>query len=1359
MTEPLTGQANRQATPALRGYHYQILHTIHAWLDLDEGDRLYLEGAEDFDCVSDAEAQATQVKHSDTRDAVTLRVPAVVAAIDSYWSLRHRNPGHAIRLNFLTTADIGVEAGEPFGTHQAGLDLWMQATRTLADEPTVAITRFLIDEGRVSSEVRDFLKTATPVEARAQLLIPLTWSSRAPGIGDVEEGLLSRLRALCVQRRIPPAWAEKVRDRLLSAAWAAAIQPTADLRVLTREDFERCFLEAETVTVPISGLPQALSDLIAKTLASFVPAGSGIALAVAAGGSRLTTPPPLLGNRLARKPLQSHILEVLRRKSLVQLQGSSGLGKTILASMVAAALPATCLWVNCRGIDHPQLRLVFDELNGRLESASSPLQYIVLDDVDVIEHFRILEESLPGILYVLRRRGGGLVLTSDRKAPQRLLGKLGVATDCIVPVPAFDDDEVGELLKSAGLADEALRGGWAKIIWAKTSGHPQLVTAHIANLVRNRFPRLSLDDLASVPPEIKDEHEAVRLLLRHEMPIDQRELLYRLSAVAGSFDRPRALALAQWEVPIPQSGDVFDALVGPWIEHLAESRYRLSPLLAGAGGDANGPEWLKAMHSAIAWTWLKFKQQTPWDIATILASATLAQDFDAIARLAIGLFKATDDQWKAVAEASLLFLHFYTNKGQPFPGDLMQCFYFRYLQLQLVMHGSAESLAKILDRIEEDFSPDETHPRAVVLGYVLRLQALAHGREHLRARQLIRLVQGMDRDSTAVFNELRRVGGSVKAEAMPAVAADQSTRMLGVQLTRTVTTVAALEDTIAALGELEPSLRARCLVSFREMPDMGRQWADALWLTEEQKSEPQWELLTRALRDLYTQAISWGEVTLGQAVASVLARVLRENLSDTDEALAVLAAAPDAGDARYLLLDARAKILLQIGKRAEALALWHEVLEQWPLDVTGNIVGFAIAARNAGYCAARVEDWAQASELFARAAVPGLELLDARLTCGLLADAAHAAWHSGNATRAIALAQNAIQGLESIPNSPEDLRSYYLHKSIGHLMTWMATDHQQSPSTWHEPDPGTCSSLDPPKKVTEYTPTPLAVTQLNFVIAAHHGGLSLQPFQSLINFLRAVPYPLVRANLAQLLMDVSIEEGAVTDFVSDLVLRLNSTSLAEQQKTAGVANWLPYNPVPGRGDIVDVSATLPELWELEFCRALFSLAAHRISMGSAVLAWHGAAVTVGAPQAVIQWLKELLRLENSSALAVWEVLRDGNAHWSSRLGAMSILLGRRAIDPLLILWAHLHALMFADMGLAKWMEAVVCRALAQAWREACLRPVTLSRTEGIPALLSTCDESPESWSKAGRMFLAAVYVLDADVPNEGIERAKGLAGT
>ena len=101
---PLNANPKRQATDSLRGYRYQILHSVEAWLDLDEGECLYLEGVEDFDIVSDDAATLVQVK--DTQHNITLRSKDVVDAINHYWESQTKHPDLTVKFRFITRSKI-----------------------------------------------------------------------------------------------------------------------------------------------------------------------------------------------------------------------------------------------------------------------------------------------------------------------------------------------------------------------------------------------------------------------------------------------------------------------------------------------------------------------------------------------------------------------------------------------------------------------------------------------------------------------------------------------------------------------------------------------------------------------------------------------------------------------------------------------------------------------------------------------------------------------------------------------------------------------------------------------------------------------------------------------------------------------------------------------------------------------------------------------------------------------------------------------------------------------------------------------------------------------------------------------------
>ena len=120
--QPLKADPKHQASDSLRGYRYQILHSVHAWLSLADDEILYLEGAEDFDIISPEIATVVQVK--DTQHNITLRSQEVNDAINRYWKLRDNHRNRTVKFRFRTRSQRGKEQDNPFGKNQRGLDLW-----------------------------------------------------------------------------------------------------------------------------------------------------------------------------------------------------------------------------------------------------------------------------------------------------------------------------------------------------------------------------------------------------------------------------------------------------------------------------------------------------------------------------------------------------------------------------------------------------------------------------------------------------------------------------------------------------------------------------------------------------------------------------------------------------------------------------------------------------------------------------------------------------------------------------------------------------------------------------------------------------------------------------------------------------------------------------------------------------------------------------------------------------------------------------------------------------------------------------------------------------------------------------------
>ncbi len=129
---------NRDASAAIRGYGYQVDHTIIRWLDLGDGEILELECGEDIDLVTPLLDQHNrppvrtleQVKNLQAH--VTLRSPRAISALVNAALYRRKPRGGHLRFRYTTSAVVGVEQRSPLGRVSA-IEAWERVRRGLAD--------------------------------------------------------------------------------------------------------------------------------------------------------------------------------------------------------------------------------------------------------------------------------------------------------------------------------------------------------------------------------------------------------------------------------------------------------------------------------------------------------------------------------------------------------------------------------------------------------------------------------------------------------------------------------------------------------------------------------------------------------------------------------------------------------------------------------------------------------------------------------------------------------------------------------------------------------------------------------------------------------------------------------------------------------------------------------------------------------------------------------------------------------------------------------------------------------------------------------------------------------------------------
>ena len=411
---PLPGDRRRQAVASLRGYDYQIWRTIEAWLQLKNGETLFLECAEDFDTVqSDGTATATQVKDSQT--PLSLSSSDALDAIANYIDLKSRTPS-PVTFAFITRGRIAQERGletEP------GISLWRKAAA--GDETAASKVRtYLLGVLDQRSGAKTFLNTRGPLELIRDLFQNMYWLTDEPDSSLVQQSVRSYLIYYGEKLGRPATASAGVMNSLHAYCWEVILRSQPSERRLTRADFLYHFDMATSVRVP-------LRDTVLNALAGQVIQGSGQVspLLLEIGPVYwIEGTPPLPDPVLPREATINDVLRGLSEGKPALLAGSAGKGKTTAAKLIASRSARPCLWMQLSGRTNDFTERAMNAAAIEIQAVRSK-RLIVVDDLP----------SEPGVtqpiwtaLELLHRAtvltGSSLVLTTRALPRERVDSRL-----------------------------------------------------------------------------------------------------------------------------------------------------------------------------------------------------------------------------------------------------------------------------------------------------------------------------------------------------------------------------------------------------------------------------------------------------------------------------------------------------------------------------------------------------------------------------------------------------------------------------------------------------------------------------------------------------------------------------------------------------------------------------------------------------------------------------------------------------------------------------------------------------------------------------------------------------------------------
>lgn len=1049
------GDPARQAVAALRGYAYQLYASALAWIALPDGAMLHLEVAEDYAVATQDALSGTQVRDTAGSGSVTLQSLGAREALDSFVDMVNRNPGRTVWLDYLTTSPIGLErSAEHRIDGAAALSYWRRA----AAGADLAPIRRLIDALDLKEATHSSLRALSDEAYRTEFLQRIHWHCGAPGLVDVRADLEAGLvEFVATARRLSSQVARGITSAVLERILMTA--GTRGARALRRADLLKLIDEAALVAVPIEQLAAAFQG----------DPAAGISR------TRLLAPVddlPLPAIRAARTALVDEIDAARRGCGLAVVSGATGLGKSLLARLVAARGTAPWSIAHFLQLSPTEAAARLGHLQGELAGASAT--HVILDDLNGLDDPAV-REALARLLAGLRRRDATAIITSYRAPVATTLQNLVPGAASPIEVPYLDVDEITDLVMQAG-GDAKYAGS---VYRACANGHPLMTMAALLRLQRDGWSRRSIAAVlgGGLQYELGAERRAVRERLVRALSEDAQTLLLRTSLVRGGFDRKLAIEIAGLNPAVPRGGLVLDQLEGPWIEPFRRGRLRVSPLLEDAAAEVMSPAECRDVHLCVADTLLRQGDIETADAPAAMHHALCSEETDLVVAFAHSVITCPVEMLDILAP-HLTELMFMPTDVPIFAKDEAASAMMRTGQLLMLLpYATPESARACWDTLDRERL--SMQGAELFEGFILS-KLLLHPRTGELFDDWLEILLRFDRccvadPRLAANSSMVQVEGGRNPHATGILFASQM---------RSIVTVARFRAILERLDREDPDTRERVLSSFHPGQGDISVLVNHGWMKESRTDGFDWEAAQRDYAAATELALRWGDRTLASRCAIAQAICIDENGDDSERALAGLVEAEGRIGFDVVFGRARAKIHWRRRDHANALPLLAAAAEAGGQDTIER----AYIAREAGISAASLNDWGSAYQWFERAqeaAAAASDIPSVRaMSIGLMADTAHAAYRAGRADIAISKMRAALKALPSIdPNGT--LAEAHCQRVVRHGLLWIYRQATGFVATTEEEEviyqAGAASNPEPLEAIRTH---PLIALDMSFYLLA-----------------------------------------------------------------------------------------------------------------------------------------------------------------------------------------------------------------------------------------------------------------------------------
>ncbi|WCK68983.1 tetratricopeptide repeat protein [Agrobacterium tumefaciens] len=1014
MSDQVQGDASRQATASLRGYAYQIYASAIAWMALPEEGLLHVEVAEDYSTLVSNTLNAVQVKA--TKANITLNTKSAIDAINAFFLLRELNSGRRLTMEYLTTAEIGLEAELANRIDgEAGIRYWMAAS----EGADVGPLKSRLLQLPLSAAAKDFLSTESDQAIRVELLGGLRWRCGEPGVADVRRRLLDQAEAYCYRQGEPIVYADRFADKLVGNLIEAVV--AADKRGRTRADLAKAFQEVTRISVPASALDGILRH-------GLVGQNAGLPLMQPPAVESL---PGASINLAPRNQLVERATTSFSESGAAWLHAGAGYGKTTLATLVAQRTLVPWSVARFRGADPAATASKLRRVATEVEMSGGV--NVLLDDIDHLSS-PIVQEAISVVLATRHRLSSRVMVTSSQPpAPMRLRQWFG-AGSVTVPVLDFTEAEIKDLVAAEG-GDPEKFGRYVYL--GSGTGHPQLAHALILGLKGRGWPFSDVQTLAAlsgIDLDVESVRSETRSRLVSELPADQLHLLGRLTLVFGAFSRQFALSLAEKATPIPLPGCAFDRLHGPWIDQVTGQKYRPSSLVSTLGSETLGPAEVKDLNAEIARLRIADGRLDAGEVDGILLNALLGEAEDVLEVVFAATVTTDRTDLPRLVDAFQTLLAMSTERPL-YTNSPTIAAKLRMIQVLLLgAKGSAASLKASLDALDSELRllSDASYAN------VLRISTLSKLMFQPGVIDILPGVMGrlaalrkdpLAREYAANLPEMNGEPSSIDFMVRAIFASQLSS-------VRRVSTISRLLDEIDALNEND---RAFFLKPFVHHPGDKAVAVKAPWSSGVANGVLGTEELVSEYIALAERAITVGDAEIASAAYETAATIYDEDLKSPERALEILDIAVDrVPDYQWSLLRHRARVLFHMERYQEQLTVAIPLLggtDRGNIEMAYFLREIAIGSSYLGRHGDAADYYSGAAARASASELPDMRLM----ALGLSADEGIEAFWAGQGERAVSGLSKVLIALEQVDVNL-GLRQKALRSYIPHTIAWMVNN-------------------------------------------------------------------------------------------------------------------------------------------------------------------------------------------------------------------------------------------------------------------------------------------------------------------------------